>query len=106
MRESIKIRRLAGICDIIKFGTAPTSKERIRQELMTKTGYYICVSQIEKDLYTLKNLYEAPIKYVGTMSVGYVMTDSYSFWAHYLMKYKADLNLPHGIVCIIEKNLK
>lgn len=105
MREHNKLRRLAGICELIKFGSAPVSKARLQIELRRMTGVYTCVSQIEKDIYKLRNEYDAPIKYVGIGSVGYVMTGSYVFWANYLMNVKAELNLPYDLVCIIEKNL-
>lgn len=54
--------RLAIISDQINRKIYP-SKLHIAQIISAKTGSYVCMSQLEKDIFAMRYQYDAPIKY-------------------------------------------
>lgn len=54
--------RLAIISDQINRKIYP-SKLHMAQIISAKTGSYVCMSQLEKDIFAMRHQYDAPIKY-------------------------------------------
>jgi hypothetical protein len=61
--------RLAIISDQINRKIYP-SKLHIAQIISAKKGSYVCMSQLEKDIFAMRHQYDAPIKY-STKKRGY-----------------------------------
>ena len=105
MRTKGELKRLAAICKCIEIKQCP-NKEEIRQFVMLhsfsgqKDGY-ICTSQIEKDIYTLRNEFDAPIKYSRERQ-GYYYTDfDYVFWRDLLVYFSSFVEFPKEITNIL-----
>lgn len=76
IQRKSQLQRIANI--IFYLEIKPMSKQELIFRLYDKFEVYFCNSQIEKDLFCLKNDFDAPIEYCQAMRK-YNLTEKYDF---------------------------
>lgn len=100
-----ELKRLAAICKCIEIKKCP-NKEEIRQFVMLHSfggqrDGYICTSQIEKDIHTLRNEFDAPIKY-SKQRMGYFYEDNdYAFWRDMMRYFASYVEFPKEVINLL-----
>lgn len=105
MKRKGELRRLSLICTAIEVLYQPT-KDKIMEfvnskEYSDKMDGYICKSQIEKDIFTLRNEFSAPIVY-SKVTGAYSYEDfDYKFWKALLIYLSDYVEFPTEITKIL-----
>lgn len=98
-------KRLCLIDSILRNSRYP-SKEKIITHVTNKMiggdDRGVCESTIEKDMFTLKEWFDAPIKY-SRKNNGYYYEEPYQFWKIFLQQWSLYLELPKDISKLINE---